>query len=222
MRHMAKLTLGIALTMLAASNAHGQWNVARFGMERNRVYTTFGLDPAFVTSVGYARTFPVLTHEFQITGEVGMASNRADTRDFRSRIGTQTSLASWKALNLTGAATFVSRGTDNAIYRGFNFGADLTGAVGVYRPRWFVAGEMGLDKAVITHVKHSAYYRDTFYPDAKDGWYLDAGGTIHHGLSAGVTIGKAELVGRAGWLRTENYNSLMPPFYGSIGLGVGF
>ena len=222
MRRTTHLTLGIAMTMLAASNAQGQWNVARFGMERNRVYTTFGLDPAFVTSVGYARTFPVLTHEFQISGEVGMVSNRADTRDFRSRIGMQTSLVSWKALNLSGSATFVSRGTDNSIYRGFNFGADLAGAVGVYRPRWFAAGEAGKDKAIITHITHSDWYRRNVYPDAKDGWYLDAGGTIHHGLSAGVTLGKAELVARAGWLRTEHYNSLMPPFYGSIGLGVGF
>jgi hypothetical protein len=222
MSRISRLTLGIALTMLAASNAHGQWNVARFGTERHRVYTTFGLDPAFVTSVGYARTFPVMAHEFQMTGEVGMASHRADTHDFRSRVGLQTSLVRWKAVNLSGSATFVSRGTDNAIYRGFNFGADLAGAVGVYRPRWFVAGEMGLDKAVITHVTHSAYYRDTFYPDEKDGWYLDAGGTIHHGLSAGLTLGKAELVTRAGWLRTERYNSLMPPFYGTVGLGVGF
>src|SRR5689334_15395765 len=125
MNRIAPLTLGIALTMLGASNARGQWNLARFGTERNRVYATFGVDPAFVTSVGYARTFPVLTHEFQINGEVGMASNRADTRDFRARIGTQTSLVSWKSLHVSGSATFVSRGTDNAIYRGFNFGADL-------------------------------------------------------------------------------------------------
>ena len=222
MNRIRHLALGIALTMLAASNVLGQWNVARFGTDRNRVYTTFGLDPAFVASVGYARTFPILTHEFQITGEVGTVSNRADARDFRARIGTQTSLVSWKALNVTGAATFVSRGTDNAIYRGFNFGADLTGAVGLYRPQWFIAGEMGFDKAVITHVTHSDYYRKTFYPDAKDGWYLDAGGTIHHGVSAGVTLGKAELVARAGWLRTERYNSLTPPVYGSVGVGFGF
>jgi hypothetical protein len=68
MSRLAHLALGIALTMLATSNAQAQWNVARFRAERNRAYTTFGLDPAFVTSVGYARTFPVLTHEFQNHG----------------------------------------------------------------------------------------------------------------------------------------------------------
>ena len=221
MRRTTTMTLGIALTMLA-SNAYGQWNVARFGTERNRVYTTFGVDPAFVSSVGYARVIPVMSHNFQVNGEVGLAAGRADARDFRSRIGVQTSLLSWKALNLSGSATFISRGTDNAIYRGFNFGADLSATFGVYRPGWFLAGELGKDKAIITHVTHTSYYRDHFYPDAKNGWYLDAGGTLHHGLVAGVTLGKVELVGRGGWLRSERYNSLMPPMYASVGLGVGF
>ena len=33
--------------------------------------------------------------------------------------------------------------------------------------------------AVITHIKHSDWYRDNYYADAKDGWYLNAGGTFH-------------------------------------------
>lgn len=222
MNRIATMTLGIAVTMLIASEASAQWNVARFGTERNRVYTTFGLDPAFVASVGYGRVVPVLTHDFQLTGEVGVQTAGDDARDFRTRIGTQTSLAHWRSLNVSGSATFVSRGTDNSIYRGFNFGADLAGAVGVYRPRWFVAGEMGLDKAIITHVTLSDYYRANFYPGAKSGWYLDAGGTIHDGIAAGLTLGKTELVGRVGRLRTERYHDMMPPLYASVGLGVGF
>ncbi|HTJ21503.1 MAG TPA: hypothetical protein VL383_03870 [Gemmatimonadaceae bacterium] len=222
MRHISSITLGVVLSALVARDAAAQWNVARFGSERNRVYTTFGLDPALVTSVGYGRVVPLFNHDFQLTGDAGVVTARLDTRDFRARLGTQTSVVRWRSLHLAGSATFIARGTENSIYRAFNFGADLTGTAGLYRQRWFAAGEFGKDKAIITHLTNSEWYRTHFYPDAKDGWYLDAGGTYHYGVVSGIALGNAELVGRAGWLRTERFNDMMPPLYATVGLGFGF
>lgn len=222
MRRIASITFGILLSAVVAQDAEAQWNVARFDMARNQVYTTFGLDPAFIASIGYGRVVPVLGQNVQLSSEVGVATTGGDARDFRARLGTQLSVAHWRSVHLIGSATAVARGTDNIIYRGFNFGADVTGTVGVYRPRWFAAAEFGKDKAVITHVKHTDYYRENFHPDAKDGWYLDAGGTFHYGASAGVAIGKLELSGRFGFQQTEDFNDVMPPMYGSIGIGIGF
>ena len=221
MRRLTSVT-ALLLAVTVAPSAFGQWNLARFDEQRNRVYTTFGLDPAFVASAGYARVVPVFSHGFQLNADVGVAAAHTDTRDFRTRIGAQTSLLHWRSVNLSGTATFISRGTQNTIYRGFNFGADLTGALGVYRPAWFAAVEVGKDKAIITHITNSAYYRSTFYPGAKDGWYLDSGGTLHHGFAAGVTIRRAELLAKAGWITTERYNAVTPPMYGTLGLGFGF
>jgi hypothetical protein len=98
--------------------------------------------------------------------------------------------------------------------------ASLT--LNVYRHRWFAAGELGFDKAIITHVTHSDWYRTHIYPDAKDGWYLDAGGTYRAGLAGGVALGRTEIVGRVGWLRTEDFNELLPPMYASVGVAFGF
>jgi len=210
------------LSALLTQGAAAQWNAARFDAEPNRVYATFGLDPAFVTSLGYGRAAAIRGHPFQFTGDYGVATARLDARDFRLRMGVQTSVGLWRSLRLTGSAAAISRGTQNSVYRGYDFGADLTGTLGLYRPGWFVAGEFGKDKAVITHVEHTDWYRDHYYPDAKDGWYLDAGGTFHYGLAAGVTVGRAELAGRFGFLRTENFNPVTPPVFGSLGLGIGF
>jgi hypothetical protein len=221
-RAQTVLILGIVVSAFLAQDAAAQWNVARFGAEPDRVYATFGLDPALVTSVGYGHTASVRGHAFQVTGDLGIVTARLDARDFRARFGVHTSVARWRSLRLTGSATAITRGTDNVIYRGYNFGADVTGTLGVYRPRWFAAGEFGKDKAVITHVVHTDWYRDHFYPDAKDGWYLDAGGTFHYGLAAGVTLGRAEVVSRFGFLRTEDFNAMIPPMYGSVGLGFAF
>jgi hypothetical protein len=222
MRRTPLLGIGIALSALVAREAGAQWNVARFDTGRNRVYTTFGLDPALVTSAGYGRVVPLFGHKFLLAGEAGMVVGGLDPRDFRARLGAHTSLVHWRSLHLTGSATFVTRGTDNSIYRAVNFGADLTGTAGLYRRGWFAAGEFGFDKAIVTHLTHSDWYRTYFYPDAKDGWYLDTGGTFHYGLVGGLSVGRAELVGRFGWLRTEGWNDLVPPMYASLGVGFGF
>jgi hypothetical protein len=150
-----------------------------------------------------------------------MAAAEIDTRDFRARLQAFTSVLQWRSLHLTGSATFITRGTENSIYQGLNFGADFTGTAGVYRPGWFMAGEFGFDKAIITHITHSDWYR-SFYPGAKDGWYLTGGGTYHYGVTGGVAIGRVEIGGRAGWLRTEDWNELVTPMYASLGIGLGF
>ena len=219
MSRTTNITASILLSMLVAREAAAQWNVARFATERNRVYTTAGLDPALVTSMGYGRVLSVVGHDFQFTGDAGIGTASLDVADFRARIGTQTSLAQWRSVNLTGSATFISRGTKNSIYRGFNFGSDISGTLGVYRPRWFAASEVGFDKAIITHVKHTDWYRKNYYADAKDGWYLDAGGTYRYGVTSGVSFGNTEIAARVGWLRTERFDAVTPPMYATLGVG---
>jgi hypothetical protein len=222
MKRLSKVLMGAALMVLTTGDAAAQWNVARFDTQRNRVYTTAGVDPALVTSLGYGRVVSVLDHDFQVTVDGGIVMAGVDASDFRARLGTQTTILGGEWLRVTGSATFITRGTDNVIYRGLNFGADITGTFGVYRPGWFAAGEFGKDKAIITHVTHSDWYREHHYADAKDGWYLDAGGTYHFGAAAGLAIGRTELVGRFGFHRTEDFKDLSPPVYFSLGVGVGF
>jgi hypothetical protein len=222
MNRISNITLGILLSVLVAGDAAAQWNVARFGTEPNRLYTTFGLDPALVAALGYGRVVAVLGHDLQVVSDAGVAAAHLDTRDFRVRLGVQTSLAQWRSLHLAGSATAITRGTENSIYRGYNLGADVTAALGVYRRGWFAAGEFGKDKAILTHLTHSDWYRTHYYADAKDGWYLDPGGTYHYGLTGGLSLGRTEVVGRFGWRRTERFNELQPPVYASVGLGYGF
>jgi hypothetical protein len=220
---LTNLAAILAISAIAATEAGAQWNVARFDdqQRQQRAYTTFGLDPAFVSSVGFAQVVRPFDHAVQLTGEAGVAAAKMDARDWRVRLGGQSSLARWRSVHLTGSAAFVARGTENSIYRGVNFGADVGGTLGVYRPRWFVAGEAGKDKAIVTHIAHTTWYRNYFYPDAKDGWYVDAGGTVRYGAQAGVSLGRAELVARIGRQRTEHWGKTAAPIYGSVGVGFG-
>jgi len=222
MTRTLRFVVALVVSALAARDVAAQWNVERFGSARNQVYTTFGLDPALVASVGYGRVVPMLGREWQLGVEAGVVAPDFASRDYRARLQARTTLLGWRSLRLVGSAAFITRGTDNSIHRAINFGADFTGTAGVYRPGWFVAGEFGFDKAIITHLTHSDWYRQNFYPDAKDGWYLNAGGTYHYGVAAGVAIGRTELALRAGRLRTEDFNDLQPPMYASLGLGFRY
>jgi hypothetical protein len=220
MKRHASITLSALLVMLTAEGAAGQWNVARLDPNTNRSYATFGFDPAYVAALGYGRVVPVWGHPVQVTGEAGLATAHADLGDYRLRLGVRTSVARWRSLHLTGSLAAIARGTDNVLYRGFGWGADATGTLGVYRPRWFAAAELGKDKAIVTRITHSDWYRTHYYADAKDGWYLDAGGTFHYGLAAGLTLGRMEIAGRAGIMTTEDFNDMVPPMYASVGIGI--
>jgi hypothetical protein len=222
MRRITIVASAIALGALVPMDAAAQWNVARFDRENDRVYAAVGLDPALVTTIGYGRIIPVAGHPFQASIDAGVVTAGVDAKDFRTRVGIQTAVVRWRSLYLTGTGTFIARGTDNVIYRGLNLGADVTGALGVYRPGWFAAAEFGKDKAIITHITHSDWYREHHYADARDGWYLDAGGTYHYGAVGGIAIGRAEVLGRFGFHRTEDFNDLTPPLYASVGIGFGF
>ena len=214
----------VALVVLAfvARDVAAQENVERYAMSHNQVYTTFGANPALVTSVGYGRNVKVFGRPWQVGVEAGVVAADFDIQDFRARLQARGTLVGWRSVRLVGSAAFITRGTENPIYRALNFGSDFTGALGVYKPRWFVAGEFGFDKAIITYLTHSDWYREHYYPDAKDGWYLNAGGTFHDGLTGGMAIGRTELTARIGQQRTENFNALTPPLYGSLSVGFGF
>ncbi len=217
-----RIALSVLLLGVAAQNGAAQWNNARLDGGRNRIYLTMGLDPAVISTVGYARVVPVLGHDFQLATDVGLVTARLDTHDFRARVLVESPVVRWESVQLSGSAAFITRGTQNSVYRGLDFGADVTGTLGVYRRGWFAGAQFGKDKDIVTHITHTKWYRDHVYEDAKDGWYLDCGGTFHYGLIAGVTVGRTELVGRAGLRRTEDFNDVSPPFYGSLGIGVPF
>ncbi len=211
-----------ALILLSvASCACAQWNVARFDSTKVWTYATFGLDPAFVGTAGVSGVIPGRV-KLQIGAEFGTVVAAFDVRDWRARGTARTTVVHRGAFRITGEGAFIARGTSNSIYSALNLGASTTLTAGAYRRRWFLAAETGFDKAVATRITNSDWYRDYYYADAKNGWYLTPGGTLHAGLTGGASLGNVELMARAGTLRTERFNALIPPMYASVGMGIGW
>jgi hypothetical protein len=93
---------------------------------------------------------------------------------------------------------------------------------GHYGRRWFAVAEGGYDRAWLTYIKNSDWYKTYFYSGAKDGWYSGTGGLVHAGGKGGVTIGRVELVLRAGVTKTEALKDLDLPFYATLGANYRF
>lgn len=202
--------------------AHGQWNLARLTSGESRVQLTVGLDPAVIPGIGYDRITSLFGRLVQVGVDAGVVAGETDVRDYRARLNGRVQLAQYGALRLAASAAAITRGTSNDVFRAVNFGADLGAIAGLYKRGWFVATEIGFDKAIVTHFTHSQLYRDQYYAEVKDGWYADNGGTWRLGVTSGVAIGRTELMVRAGVPRTQGGESLPLPGYLSLGMGVRF
>lgn len=217
-----KMLIAVAALSAIAPDLHAQWNASRLGESRHRLYTTAGIDPAVITSLGYSYTPTMFGRPVQVGIEGGVVAAGSGIDDFRARLQAGLSVAQWKSFRVTTSGAFVTRGTTNTIYRAVNMGVDLGGTAGVYRRHWFAAGELGYDKAVVTRLTPTDWYRSNFYPDAKSGWYIDTGGTWRFGAVTGVSIGRTELSLRAGIPVTQRGQSIAVPAYASIGVGRAF
>src|SRR5262249_51093304 len=135
-----------------------------------------------------------------------------DLHDYAFRAGSQVSLLTIGWFDLSAQLAFEVASTENSIYRGTALRSDVVLLAGHYRRRWFAVAEAGYDRAWLTYIENSDYYR-SFYADAQDGWYSSTGGKLRAGAKGGVTLGAVELVMRAGVQKTEALNDLDLPFY---------
>ncbi len=99
-----------------------------------------------------------------------------------------------------------------------SFGSDFSGTLGYYRTKWFLAGEVGFDKAIVTNLKHSQSYRE-IYPDVTDGWYSPpSGGNFYYGLQAGFSFKQHDIYVKAGKIITQDFKTEpRVPFFAQIG-----
>ena len=143
--------------------------------------------------------------------------------DYKTKLGIQVRLAKVHNFQFSANINGVFRHYGNDYVKMSNFGSDFSGVAGYYRNKWFVAGEVGFDKAIVTHFNHTDMYRDV-YPGVIDGWYEPStGGNFYYGIQSGFTYRNYDLTVRAGKLITQDFKTEpMLPFFGQVGVNVRF
>jgi hypothetical protein len=190
--------------------------------EPNRVHLRTGAEHGFVLGVGYSRTVPLFDRMLVLTGDLTLPWAELDVADYRARAGFMLPLIGPERWKLAGGIAATLRGTDNELGRMTNVGADFAFAGGYYAPRWFAAGEFGFDWAATTYVDHHEEYREIVYEDAEDGWYLSPGANIRAGLQGGLSLGRYDVILRAGMVRDITGEPPLLPFYGTLEMAMRF
>lgn len=190
-------------------------------------YLNFGLDPAVLSTIGYARGFEasLIKRDIMVSTEFAMPLAKVDLGDYRLKIGAQTSIINYNHWDLSIPVHLIMRGTRNWMHSATSFGADFTALFGYYREKWFINLELGYDMAFLTKITATDRYKKYYYSDFKNGWYGNTSHFFIRGIRAGYRIRRTEITLRAGectidW--TAESNDLTPPFYGSLGVNYLF
>jgi hypothetical protein len=220
-----KIVFVIAYAFLGGKNVAEAQNINWSNLrpeQRNIINVNAGYDYAFAYGVGYgyhmkSRIPVVLNIEYsQPVGE-----NIFD--DFKTKIGGQVRVYQINNLQFVAKVQGLVRRYETDYVRMFNFGSDMSAIIGHYKPKWFLAGEVGFDKAIVTNFTHSDLFKEDF-PGVKDGWYEPAtGGNFYYGLQTGFSLKNSDVTLKAGKVVQQDFKTNPTvPFYIQVGYNIRF
>lgn len=127
--------------------------------------------------------------------------------DFKTKMGALVRIYQTGNIHYSMKIQSLFRRYQSDFVRLINIGSDLSVMAGYYQKKWFVAGEGGFDKAIVTHFKHSDSFKE-IYPMVRDGWYEPStGGNFYYGLQTGLSFPKMDVYLKAGKIVTEDFRS---------------
>jgi len=180
-----------------------------------------GWDYSVSYSLGYAYQLKTKV-PIMLTTNFSIPSGERLLDDFKTKIGGQILLLNKS--NLKGGIAFngIYRIYENPLVRVQNFGSDLKGTFGYYKPKWFVAGEVGFDKAIVTHFKYSETFKETIFADVRDGWYEPStGGNFQYGIQTGYSFNQSDITFNIGMVTTQDFKTTpLIPYYLMFGYNL--
>jgi len=195
------------------------WQTLKSTQQIAQVYT--GWDYGLVYGLGYSYQLklktPILLH-----ASYSFPSGNQLLDDFKVRLGGQIRFYQINHFQFSASLYALYRRFQNSLVRLQNFGSELSVVAGYYKPRWFVAGEFGFDKAVVTHFKHSNNFKTFIYANVQDGWAEPStGGNFYYGLQVGISFSKSDLVLKAGLVSEQSFQQRpFIPYYLQLGYNL--
>lgn len=209
------LLLNLAFVMIAESQT---LNFASIDTSTQIIHGDIGWDYGSSFSFGYIHKLPQI-EKLSFHTNLSVPFGRKVIDDFKFKVGGQ--FVVFERKNWKGSVVFngIYRRCENPLVRLQNIGGELKGVFGFYRPKWFIASELGFDKAILTHFKHSNTFREYVYSEVKDGWYEPStGGNLQYGFQLGYSQKKIDLIGGFGKIVSQDFKTTpLIPFYLMIG-----
>jgi hypothetical protein len=185
---------------------------------RHIINVNTGVDYGFVYGIGYSyKIKSKLPTVLNIEYEAPAGENLID--DFKTKTGAKINWYHSGNFYFSSKIQGVFRRQQTPLVRLLNFGSDLSSTIGYYKHRWFAAGELGFDKAIVTHFRHSAFTKENF-PGIQDGWYEPAtGGNFYYGIQAGISQKKIDIYLNFGKIVSQDFKTNPTvPVYAQLGI----
>ncbi len=188
---------------------------------KHQLYAGVGWDYSLAYSIGYAYK-PNTKMPMLLISSFSIPAGKNLLDDFKTKLGTQILVLDKHSLKGSLVVNGIFRRFENPLLSIHNFGAELKGSVGIFKSKWFVAGESGFDKAIATRLVHSDIYKKEIYTNVKNGWYESAtGGNFMYGLQGGVSFKKSDIVLNIGKVITQDFKtSPLVPYYLHLGYNL--
>ncbi len=176
-----------------------------------------GWDYGLVAGAGYGYQlnsgWPAL-----ITVHCSFPSGKKAVDDFKIKMGGQVRLYKIRHFQFSTSVQGLYRRYENPLARMQNLGAELSVTAGYYKPKWFVAGKFGFDKAMFTHLKHTDIFQENIYAEVRDGWYSASGGNFRYGIQAGYSFRQHDLTVEIGKAVSQDFKTTpLIPYYLQVG-----
>jgi hypothetical protein len=208
--------------MISKTSIAQQINWRNLSDNKPHIASVFvGWDYSTVAGIGYGQklrtTLPVV-----LNIEFSSPFGNSMFDDFKTKFGGQAEVLHSNNFSVTVKVYGLFRRYENDLVRFVDFGSDFSTNFGYYKTNWYIAGEVGFDKAIATQIKNSDNMK-TIYPDVQDGWYVPTGGNFNFGIVSGYSIKKNDLYVKIGISMTEDLKSSPTvPYYMQIGYNRRF
>ncbi|MEO1451274.1 MAG: hypothetical protein AAFV07_17215 [Bacteroidota bacterium] len=219
MKNTFKLSI-LILAFFSISGIKAQtvnWNALNH--TKHLISLGIGWDYAVAYNLGYAyklqTKFPVLLH-----ANVSAPAGNKLLDEVKIKTGGQILLIDQQRIKGGISLHAIYRSYQNPLIRLRNFGSEIKGTIGYFAPKWFVAGEIGHDKAIVTRFSPTDVFRESMYQDTQVGWYDPAtGGHVLFGLQTGYSREKFDVTFSIGRVVQEHFTAtpLIPYYVGLTG-----
>ena len=208
------------LTTICLSCSYGQninWSAINKS-QKNLAYLNLGYDFGVTSQIGYGHKIKFFK-PLLLTADYSFPMGKDLVDDFKIRLGAQVSIYKINNFVVSAKVYCVFRRHETEFVRMASFGSETALIIGYYKQKWHIAGEFGLDKSAITHLKHSDAMRENF-PSISNGWFSHTGGHFFYGIQSSKTIEKKfEISIRIGGISPQIKDAPpLLPFYAQLGL----
>lgn len=191
---------------------------------KHQLHINAGAEYGLTTGAGYHHLLFRKNKPLWIGGEISVPGGNRFADDFKIRVGGQARIAGFHHWMFSVRVQAITRRFQNQSVRLLNFGSDFAVTAGYYRRYWFFGAAAGFDKAIVTHFKHSDWYKTNIYRNVQDGWYEPAtGGNFYSVLEGGYSVKKIDFTCKAGTILQQDFASKPTlPFIGQLGVNIVF